>query len=252
MLRSLGTYNIAVVVALMVTIMPSYAQTEKDLIRSGNKEYAAGKFKEAEDSYRAAIDLNTNSMEGSFNLGDAAYKQKNYDDAINQFELLSKKVGTPEQVAQSYHNLGNSYLRKKEYEKSIDAYKQALRNNPKDMDTRYNLAYAQAKLKQQQEQQQEEKKDKDKNENEEKKDEEKKDKEKKDEEKKDEEKKNEEQKKDEKKDGENKEQKPKPDQLSKEEARKILEALKNKEMNVQDKLQKKKLKATKVKVDKDW
>ncbi|MBL4752657.1 MAG: tetratricopeptide repeat protein [Flavobacteriales bacterium] len=252
------------------------AQEGKIHIRTGNKEYEAGKYAEAEASYRTALDENGNSYEGSFNLGDAAYKQEKYDDAINQFELLSKKAGTKEQIASAYHNLGNAYLKKKEYEKGVEAYKQALRNNPSDMDTKYNLAYAQMQLKQQQEQQKKEEKNKDKEENEDKKDEEKKDEEKKDDkeekdkekdekdqdEKKDENK--EDQEKDQKKKDENKDKskeenkdqqpqkKPRPNELTQEEAKKMLEALRQKELEVQNKLQKKRLKSTKVKSDKDW
>ena len=111
-------YIQAIVLLLLFGYMQVTAQTEKDLIRKGNKEYEAGKYEEAEKSYRAALDENGNSYKGSFNLGDAAYQQENYDDAINQFDLMTKKVATKEQLAQSYPNLGNSYLKKKEYKKS--------------------------------------------------------------------------------------------------------------------------------------
>jgi tetratricopeptide (TPR) repeat protein len=248
---------------MLLPVINLFAQQEKAYIRKGNKQYEAGRYTDAESFYKNALDEKASSFEGSFNLGDAAYKQEKYDDAINQFDLISKQANTKEQLGASYHNLGNAYLQKKEYEKSVEAYKQALRNTPSDMDTKYNLAYAQGQLKKQQQQQQQEDKDKDKNENEEKKDQDQKeDQDKKDDQqKKQDQKENEEQeKKDSKNEDQNKEeenkgqqqQQPRPDQLSKEEARKILEALKEKEMNVQDKLQKKKLKSTKMKSDKDW
>ena len=247
------TYALGAIALLILGNFQLYAQNEKTHIRMGNEQYTEGNFTEAEESYRSALDENGNSYEGSFNLGDAIYKLENYDDAINQFELLSKKVGTKEQIAASFHNLGNSFLQKKEYEKSVEAYKQALRNNPSDMDTKYNLAFAQQHLRREQ---QEQEQNKDENNKDDKKEEEKKEeqKEKDDKEKKDDQKKQDqnkqEEKKDEKKD-QQQQQKSKPQQLSQEEARKILEALKDKEMDVQDMLQKKKLKATKVEIDKD-
>jgi len=245
------TNSIGATVLLLLAATNLLAQQEKAHIRKGNKQYEAGNYVEAEKSYQHALDERAASFEGSFNLGDAAYKQENYDDAINQFDLVSKQAGTKEQIGASYHNLGNAYLQKKEYEKSIEAYKQALRNNPSDIDTKYNLAYAQKQLKRQQEQQKQENKDKnkDKKEEEKKKDDQQKEQ--------DKEKKEDKQKKDDQsKQGENKDQqqqqKPRPQQLSKEEAKKILDALKEEEMNIQDKLQKKKLKSTKMKSDKDW
>ena len=139
---------------LLLPALSVLAQQEKAHIRKGNKQYEAGQYAEAESSYKDALDEKASSFEGSFNLGDAAYKQEKFDDAINQFDLISKQANTKEQLGASYHNLGNAYLQKKEYEKSVEAYKQALRNTPSDMDTKYNLAYAQRQLKIQQQQQQ--------------------------------------------------------------------------------------------------
>jgi len=230
----------------------SYAQPERKHIREGNELYESGKYADAEDSYRKAIDENSSSYEGSFNLGDASYRQEKYEDAANQFELLTHKDEGKEAVANSYHNMGNSLLQEKKYEKAVEAYKNSLRNNPRDMDTKYNLAYAQQKLMEQQQQDQNQ------------------DQENKDEEKEDEEKKEQEQKKDEQKDQEQKDQKnqeqqkdksqenqeqqpqPQPDKISKEDAQRMLDALRNEEMDIQQKLKKKRASAQKVKIDKDW
>jgi len=233
----------------------SYSQSEKKDIRTGNELYSEGKYEDAEASYRQALDENSNSFEGSFNLGDAAYKQDKFEEAANQFDLLSKQLEDKDKISKSYHNLGNSYLKSKEYEKSVDAFKNALRNNPSDIDTKYNLAYAQQKLKEQQKQEQDSDENK---ENDEKKDDEKKDEnkeeEKKDENKDDEKKDQNQEKNEDQKQEENKESQPKnkPGKMSKEDAQRILDALKNEEKNVQEKLKKKKLKATKVNIEKDW
>ena len=54
------------------------------------------------------------------------------------------------------------------------------------------------------------------------------------------------------KDQENKDQENKKDQMSKEDAKKMLEALEQKEKELQEKLQKKKVKGQRVKILKDW
>jgi tetratricopeptide (TPR) repeat protein len=166
-MKQLFIKSVFVPAMLLLPALNLFAQQEKAHIRKGNEQYEAGQYAKAESSYQEALDQKASSFEGSFNLGDAAYKQDKFDDAINQFDLISKQAHTQEQLGASYHNLGNAYLQKKEYEKGVEAYKQALRNTPSDMDTKYNLAYAQRQLKKQRQQQQQENKDKDKNENEE-------------------------------------------------------------------------------------
>lgn len=231
-----------------------HGQEDKKSIRKGNQFYKEAKYEEAEQSYRQALDENSNSFEGAFNLGDAAYRQEKYEDAIAQFDLSSKQLEVNDKVSKSYHNLGNSYLKSKDYEKSVEAFKNALRNDPSDPDSKYNLAYAQQKLKEQQKQEQQ--KD-DKNENKDDKEDQKEkqeDKKEQDEKKDQQNQEKEQNKKDNQENEEKQEQEPekKPGKMSKEDAQRILDALKNEEQNVQNKLKKKQLKASKIKIEKDW
>ena len=209
------------------------AQNENKHIREGNNLYEDGKYTESQSSYLKALEKNSKSYSGAFNLGDALYKQEKYEEAANQFNVLSQSAPDKISKAKAFHNQGNSLLKAKKLEESINAYKNALKNNPKDEDTRYNLAYAQQMLRQQQQQQQDNKDDK--KEQDDKKEEQKKDQEQKD--------KKEEQK-------EQEQQQPK-EQLSKEEAKQMLDALNNEEKKVQDKLNKKKT-GVKVQIEKDW
>jgi Ca-activated chloride channel homolog len=215
----------------------SIAQSERKLVREGNQMYKNKKYSDAEVNYKKSLDANRDSKPAQFNLGDAYYKQGKYEDAMRQFEALSadKKLDKGKQ-AQAFHNLGNSYLQSKKYEESINAYKNALKLNPKDNDTRYNLAYAQSMLQQQQQQQQNQQKDnKD----------QKKDKEK---EKQQQQQQDQQKKEDQKQDDQKQAQKR--DKISKEDAEKILQALNNDEKNTQKKLTKKD--ATRISIDKNW
>ena len=106
--------------------------------------------------------MNPRSSEGTYNLGNALYKQKKFPEAAEQYQLLAgqgeKMIETPEgkaRLAEIYHNVGNIGMQSKEYAKSVEAYKQSLRLNPKDDETRYNLALAQKLLHDQQNQQNE-------------------------------------------------------------------------------------------------
>ena len=226
------------------------AQQEKKFIREGNIQYEKKNYVEAEKNYSRALNKNKNSYKGTFNLGDAYYQQGKYEEAAEQFQLLTHRATSKDSLSTAYHNLGNALMKSKKYQEGANAYKSALKNNPKDEDTRYNLAYAQQMLKQQQQKNKDKKDDK---ENKDKKDDKNKDdKDKNDKDKKDKEKKDDKDNKD-NKDKENKqEEKPKKEEISKEDAKRLLDALQNDEKNLQDKLKKGKAKGTKIDIEKDW
>jgi len=217
---------------------------EKRYVHKGNELYQQQKYKEAEQDYRKSVEKKGQNIEGNFNLGDALYKQKKFADAGEQFNKLAESSNNNKLLAAgAYHNLGNSYLENKKLEESIAAYKKALLNNPKDDQTRYNLAYAQEKLKQQQKQNQD-KKNQD-NKNQDKKNQNKQNKDDKNKDNKDQDKQNQNQ---DKKD----QQQKQPDKISKEDAERMLDALNNDEKQTQDKLKNKKLKSGRLNITKDW
>jgi Ca-activated chloride channel family protein len=206
---------------------------ERKLIREGNKLYKEKKFSDAEVEYKKSLGLNKNSIPGNYNLGNAYYKEGKFDEASQQYQsILSNKDLNPDQKAKAFHNIGNSLLESKKFPESIDAYKNALKLNPKDNDTRYNLAYAQSMLQQQQQQQQQ-------NKNDQNKDQDKKDQKKKDQQ---------QQQKQDKQQQEKQAQEKK--NISKEDAEKILQALNNDEKNTQKKLNKKE--GTRIQIEKNW
>jgi Ca-activated chloride channel family protein len=234
-----------------------FAQQEKSLVHKGNELYQQKKYTEAEVNYRKSVEKNKN-LEGNFNLGDALFKQKKYTEAGEQFNQLTASSNNKSIAAKAYHNLGNSLLENKKLEESIDAYKKSLINNPKDDETRYNLAYAQEKLKEQQKKDKQNKDNKKNDKNQDKKNQNKDDKNKdnKDQNKKDQDKKDQDKKDQDKKDQDKKDQKdgqqPQPNKLSKEDAERMLDALNNDEKQTQDKLKNKKLKGVKMHIEKDW
>jgi Ca-activated chloride channel family protein len=227
-----------------------FAQQEKSFVKKGNELYQQQKFTEAEENYRKALAKKQANPEGNFNLGDALYKQKKFEEAGAQFNHLATSSKNKMVAAGAYHNLGNTLMEGKKLEESVEAYKRALLNNPKDEQTRYNLAYAQEKLKKQQDQNKNDKnKNKDKNKDKDKKD---KDKNKDNKDNKDKDKKDQDKKDQDKKDQDKQNQQGQKPQVSKEDAQRMLEALNNNEKETQDKLKNKKLKGTPVHISKNW
>ena len=137
-------------------------KAERQNIRDGNKQYKKENFTEAENAYRRSIDINPRSVEGVFNLGNALYKQEKYPEALEQYQhiaeqgerLLREDPDNIERLAHVFHNVGNIGMISQQYQQSIEAYKQSLRLNPMDDETRYNLALAQKLLQDQQQEQQ--------------------------------------------------------------------------------------------------
>ena len=147
--------------AILLAATLAFAQkAERKQVREGNDLYKTEKYTEAEIAYRKALDVNPRSTEGTYNLGNSLYKQQKFDEAAEQYQLLAgqeaKMRETPEgraRLAEVYHNIGNIGMQKKEYAQSVEAYKQSLRLNPADDETRYNLALAQKLLNDQQQNQ---------------------------------------------------------------------------------------------------
>lgn len=229
------TFIIAQLLVAVYCLFPlfSFAQKEKKFIYEGNKYYENKKYSEAEKNYNQALNKNKDSYKSIFNLGDAYYKQNKFEEAAEQFQALTHKATSKDTLSKAYHNLGNSLLKSKKYKESIDAYKNALKNNPNDEDTRYNLSYAQQMLKQQQQQNKDKKDDKDK-------------KDQKKEDKKEQEKKDNKDKKDQQK------QEQQQQQISKEDAKRLLDALQNDEKNLHEKMKKQQIKGVKGQIEKDW
>ena len=226
------------------------AQKDRRLIREGVREYNKEKYGEAEISFKQALDQNEKSFPADYNVANSLYKQNKYKEAAEKYDLLSKKDAGKENLADVYHNLGNSFLEEKQYEKSIDAYKNSLKLRPQDEATRYNLAYAQAMLKKQQQQQ--DQKDNDQKDNKDKKDQDKKDDQKKDENK-DQEKKNDQEQDEKNKDQEKDQNEQQPEnELTKQEVEQILEAIQNQEKDVKEKVEKEKARTGKASLQKDW
>jgi len=225
------------------------AQSERSLIREGNEQYETKKFSEAEKNYRQSLEKNKNSVAGKYNLGNALYKQDKIDEAGNQYRsLLSDEKLSRENKARTYHNLGNSLLKASKFEESIEAYKNSLRLNPSDNDTRYNLAYAKAKLQQQQQQQKQDNKD-----NKDNKDKQQQDQQNKDQQDKEKGEQQQDQEQNAQQGDEKEEQKSaqrNKNEISREDAEKILQALNNDEKQLQKKLTKKD--AVRISIDKKW
>ena len=112
----------------------------------------------AEQLFRQASAIDTTYAEAPYNLGTTLYRENHIEEAFGHLKEAANRSSQPDLSHKAFHNIGNVYMQKEEYDNAIEAYKQALRNDPTDEETRYNLALAK-KNKEEQEQQQEQDQD---------------------------------------------------------------------------------------------
>lgn len=222
------------------------AQKDAQNIYEGNNMYHSGKIPEANAKYVRSLELNPNNKKANFNLGDAIYRsamevkagkvnipasakmtpdslsKMMFDQAAQNFAVVANSVSDKDTLHQAWHNIGNCYLQKKEFKEAVNAYKKSLKFNPKDEETRYNLAYALKNLPkedkkggggqspQPQNKKEEDKKDKQKN------------------------------------------AQPQQTEMSKEQAEQLLKALMDSEKKLQERRKQKQLKPDNSDVEKDW
>ncbi|MBX7108179.1 MAG: tetratricopeptide repeat protein [Chitinophagales bacterium] len=228
-----------------VAQIPFSAQPEKSATRAGNAQYQQQNFAEAEVNYKKALEIKNNMPEASFNLGDAVYQQKRFEEAQRQFQLSAKTSADQMVQAKAFHNLGNSLLEQKKYEEAVSAYKNALKINPADMDTKYNLAFANAMLQKNQGGGGDKNQDQKKQDNKDQQDKDNKDQQEK------QQKESQNQQSDKQGQQQSQQQAQQP-RLSKEEADQLMAALENEEQKVNQKMQKKQMKGVRVRIKKDW
>lgn len=224
----------SMIIIFLMTSAASFAQTDRDYVREGNRHFRKGNFAEAEVSYRKAQEKNVNNPQASYNLANSMFAQRKDSAAIVQFEQAVKSETNPYRKAQSYHNIGVVCQGHKMFGEAIEAYKNALRLNPNDHTTRYNLELCRRQLKNQnQNQQQQGENNKD------------------GEDEKKEEKKQQEQK-EEQKQNEKNEQNQDKNQMSKDNAEQLLKAAMQKEKKTQERMQKLMQQPRSRKLDKNW
>ncbi|WP_334105305.1 tetratricopeptide repeat protein [Leyella stercorea] len=125
---------------LIIQTLVGIAQTDHQHIRYGNRWFKQDNYVKAEAEYRKAVDKNPSNPQALYNLGCALLMQKKDSAAIQQFENAGKIETDPKRKAMAYHNIGWICQSLKMYGEAAEAYKESLRNNPSDNETRYNLA----------------------------------------------------------------------------------------------------------------
>ena len=214
----------ATVLLLLFAATAAVAQTDRQYVTSGNKLFRNGQFDQAEVAYRKAIEKNPRNPQAHYNLGNALMAQKKDSAAVQSLQKSTELETSKIRKAMAFHNIGVVCQQHKMYGEAIEAYKSALRLNPKDDATRYNLELCKRQQKNQQNQKNQKQQDKDK-----------KDKNGKD-----------------KKNDKQDQNKKKENKMSKENAEQMLNAAMQQEKSTQQRIKKAMQRPRSAKLDKEW
>ncbi len=233
--------------------VPVWAQEKDKFLPAANEDFADKRYAEAEAKYRQSQSRFPDKAAAAYNLGNTIYTMKQPAEAARAYINAVEKAKTRAQKHKAYHNLGNVFMKEKNYTAAVKAYKEALINNPDDDETRYNFALAKKFLKENPPPK-DDKTKKDKKEQDEKSE----DKKEKDDKKGDEKDQNKDQNNDQDKENDkdqNQQPKPEPQQgsgIPKQRIESLLDAVNNEEKKVQDKVKARQVKGRPVKNEKDW
>jgi Ca-activated chloride channel family protein len=249
------TFQYILMTFLLLGNFAAFSQTIHKHLRSGDESYYRESYGESEEAYRKALQQDTNSVNANYNLGNVLYQQERFNEAVNYYAEAVENANNETQKAKAYHNLGNANIAQLESLKDnpqqqqealtqgVEAYKNALKINPDDKATKYNLAYAQRLMQQMQQnpppqpqngegEQQEQEQPENQDENQENQPKEKQEPNPNEDEQK------------------KQEPKPKPGEMTKEEAERLLKIMEEEERKVQSRMNKEKAKANPK--SKDW
>lgn len=232
------------------------AQKKDNYLPKANEEYAKKNYIDAEANYRISQSKNPGKAASTYNLANSIYEQNQPEEAANSYLKATKEAKTRPEKHKAWHNLGNAAMKTKNYSAAVQAYKNALINDPSDDESRYNFALAKKALKDNPPPKDKQKDKKDKDKDNDKKDQKDKDKDKKDDKgDKDKDKKDGDKDKDKGKPKDDKNgQQPKPKEggISKQRLENLLDAVNNEEKKIQDKVNAKKVKGRPTQTEKDW
>lgn len=221
----------------------SAQRSYREHLRSGNKYYADSIYDKAEIEYRKALELDPNGTQALYNLGNALLYQDKAQEAMDQYMIAEKREENKANLAQIHHNMGVICQASKDYARAVEYYKQSLRENSTDHETRYNLALAMSQLNNQQNQQQNQQNQQNQQDKQEKEEQQQQQQEQQEQQQNNQQDQQEQQ--------QNQQQEQQENEMSKENAEQLLESAMQDEKDVQEKV-KKMMQVRGRKLDKDW
>lgn len=232
--------RVLIVIFFMLMGLAAQAQVDRSEIRSGNRRYGKGDYRAAAVEYMRALDKDSTSFAGNYNLASVHYRLGAFDSAKESLEKLKDFAPESSHGADYYFNLGDVNIARKDWQGAVDALKQCLLLDPGNIDAKENYIYAKKHLENQQNQQQQQNQDQNQ------------DQQNQDQNKDQDKDQNKDQNKDQDQNGQQPKQQPAEAKVSPQQAQQMLQAIQAKEKNTQEKVEKAKAAVGVKKNEKNW
>ncbi len=127
--------------------LSSFAQSDRDFIRRGNRLMRDSVFDKAQVQYQKAIEVDNANPQAHYNLGNALLFQNKAEEAMKEYEQAARMETNKSRKAKVYHNMGFIMQSAKQCDKAVAYYRNSLRNDPLNDETRYNYVLSLWQLK---------------------------------------------------------------------------------------------------------
>ena len=228
-----GVSPLSLAFCLLCFSLTAMSQTDRDYIRRGNRLMRDSVWDKAQVEYQKAIERDNTNPISHYNLGNALLYQNKAEDAMKEYETAARLEKDKQRLAQIYHNMGVVLQSAKQFDKAVACYRNSLRNDPTNDETRYNYALSLFQLKKNQQNQQSQDQQKD-------------------EQGKDEKEEKQQQQQQQQQKEEEQQQQPQPDQMSRENAEQMLNAAMQDEKATQEKIQRAQQQRRQKHLQKQW
>ena len=151
--------TIMLLVVLFLCVAGRSQRPEPEIYK-GNELYKKQQFDKANEAYQQALTKDPSNSIANYNSGNASFRQNKFDEAINAYDNTISHTRDKNLQHQAYYNKGVALSKQQKLQESIDAWKEALRLNPNDKETRENLEKALRELKKKQQEENQKKNNK--------------------------------------------------------------------------------------------
>ena len=137
-----GKMKAAAVMLFLFAGFSASAQTDKETIKKGNDAYKKKDYETAVKDYDVAAKKNDADYTAQYNLGNALFKTDKKDDAVTAYEKAEKAMKSPAEKSSALYNKGVILQGNNKLDDCIKIYEDALKQNPDNADARHNLEIA--------------------------------------------------------------------------------------------------------------
>lgn len=151
--------SIAFIITFLGTIHSFAQERYNSLMYEGNRYFNQKNYEHSSSKFIEAAKQNSKDFAAHYNLANALYKQKKYDEAKAEYNKALSLAKNNDDKSASLYNNGNALMQSQQFEKAAEFYKKALKIDPYNEEIRKNYGIAKMKIKSKNNQKQDKQKD---------------------------------------------------------------------------------------------